>query len=57
MIENAFSVTTGFVPERARDPTLADAGRPCDQKPLGAIDPVAGDELLEKSAVDAARGS
>ena len=41
--------------EGAGDPAFADAGRPRDQEPFGAIDPVAVDEFLEQRAVDAAR--
>src|SRR5580704_5286691 len=57
VVENAFSVPARLMTERAGNPALADAGRPGDQKPLGALDPIAGDELLEQSAVDAARRS
>ena len=57
MVEDALPVAAGLVAERAGDPALADAGRPGDQEPFGAFDPVAGDELLEQGAVDAARGS
>ena len=57
MVEDVFSVPAGLVAERASDPAFADAGGPGDQQSFGAVDPVAGDELLEKRAVDAARGS
>lgn len=55
LIENAFSVTAGFVPERAGDPTFPDAGWTRDKEPFGSIDPAAGDKFLEQRAVDAAR--
>ncbi len=57
LIENASSFSASLMAKRASDPAFADAGRPGDQKPFGALDPAAGDELLEQRAVDAARGS
>jgi hypothetical protein len=57
MVEDASPIPASLVAERAGDPAFADAGRPGDQKPFGAVDPVAGDELLEQGAVDAAWGS
>ncbi len=52
--EDAAPVPAGLAAEGASDPALPGSGRPGDQEPLGAIDPIACDELLQQGAVDAA---
>ncbi len=41
--------------ERAREPALSDPCRPFDDEVLRHVDPIAGGELLEERAVEAAR--
>ena len=55
LIEDGAVVAAGLVAERAGEPALADAGRAADDQVLVRVDPVAGDELLEQRAVEAAR--
>ena len=55
MVEDGAVVAAGLVAERAGDPALADAGRAGDEQVLVPLDPVAGGELLEQRAVEAAR--
>ena len=43
--------------ERAGQPTLADAGRAADDQIVVRVDPIAGDELLEQGAIEAAGGA
>jgi hypothetical protein len=45
------------VAEGAGQPGLADAGRPGQQQPLVAVDPLARGEALEQGAVEAAGGA
>ena len=47
-------VAASLVAEGASNPTLAQAGWPCDEQVLVAVDPVAADESGEDGAVDAA---
>lgn len=54
LIESAFPISASLVAEDASYPALPDPGRPRDQKPFGPIDPVAGGQLLEQRAIDAA---
>src|SRR3954470_20837874 len=56
LIEHGAIVAACLVAERAGDPALADAGRPDDEQVLVALDPLAGDELLEQSPVETACG-
>jgi hypothetical protein len=57
LIEDASPIPAGFVAKRTSNPTFADSSGSRDKKPFGARNPIADDKLLEKSAVDAARGS
>jgi len=47
-------VAASLVAEGASNPTLAQAGWPCDEQVLVVVDPVAADEPGEDGAVDAA---
>ena len=55
LIEDRAVIPARLVAERACNPTLADTGRADDQQVLVAIDPLAGDELLEQRLVEPAR--
>ena len=57
LVEDGAVVAAGLVPEGAGDPGFADAGRAGDQQILVAVDPIAGGELLEQGAVEAAGGA
>ena len=57
LIKNRAVVTAGLVTERTGQPTLADPGRPAQDQIVMRVDPFAVGELLEQSAVEAARGS
>src|SRR5664280_823133 len=47
-------VAASLVAEGASNPTLAEAGWPCDEQVLVAVDPVAADESCKDGTVDAA---
>ena len=55
MVEDRAIVAAGLVAEGTGDPTLAHSGRADDQQVVVAIDPIAGDELLEQGSVEPAR--
>src|SRR5467141_3912752 len=57
LIKNRAVVTAGLVTERTGKPTLADPGGPAQDQIVMRVDPFAAGELLEQSAVEAARGS
>ena len=49
LIENRVVIPIGLVASRARNPTLADAGRADDEQVLVPFDPFASDELLNSA--------
>ena len=55
MVGDRAIVAARLVAERAGNPVLADTGRADDQQVLLAVDPVAGGQLVEQRAVEAAR--
>ena len=57
LIEDGAIVAASLVAEGAREPTFADAGRAADGQIVVGVDLVAGDELLEQQAIEAARGA
>jgi len=57
LVENGAAVAARLVPEGTGDPALADAGRAADQQIVMAVDPIAGGELLEERAIEAADGA
>jgi len=54
-VENGYVFSARLVAERASQPTLAQAGRPRHEEIAALGDPIAGRELEEQRAVEAAR--
>jgi hypothetical protein len=48
-------IAASLVAESASNPTFAEAGWPCDEQVLAAVDPVAADESGKDGTIDAAR--
>ena len=57
LIENRAVISARLVTQGTSKPRFADAGRPAEDQIVMRVDPFAIGELLEKSAVEAARGS
>ena len=57
LVEDGAVVAAGLWPSAQAKPTLSDAGRTADDQVVVHVDPVAGDELLEERAIEAARGA
>ena len=55
LVEHGEALAAGLVAEGASQPRLADAGRPDDRQMMVVADPLAGGELLEQGAIEAAR--
>ena len=57
MIEDGKVLPAGLVSERAGEPAFADAARACHQQIAPLADEVAGGELAEQGAIEAAGGA
>ena len=57
LIEDRAVVAAGLVAEGTGKPAFADAGRPAQDQIVVRVDPLAGGELVEQRAIEAARGS
>src|ERR1700745_4144680 len=56
LIEHTAIVATGFVAERTSEEAFADSGWADNDEVEFAVDPIAGDQRLQKRSVEAARG-
>ena len=57
LVEHREALAAGLVAEGASQPRLADTGRADDDQMMMVADPLAGGELVEQSAVEAAVGA
>src|ERR1051325_2180371 len=57
LVQHRPVVAARLVAQRAGEPALADAGRSFDHQVLRLVDPMAGDQCLEQSAVETAGGT